>query len=152
MKLRVFIPTVWFAVACVAAQAANDRQIVIPLTPVVTTMSPEMADLRAEVLAIRSASEPFAGWEQLDSLPEWVWEVEERAMVFIAPRPLLQHDFRYALILGPHGEVIVVREGGLAGTRVIYFQKRDSFQPAQPTTGRSAAVEAASWIDSSTAA
>ena len=108
-------------VAGVAAEPL-ERQLLIPFTPVTQESSEPMRRFMDEVVAERSNSSPFAAWGRVSALPDWVWVRDACEIAFIPPRPFFQHDYRYALIQAVDGERLVVREGGMDGSRDIFRQ------------------------------
>lgn len=119
---RLFISLLFVTVGwSQPAEAASDQKsyLFIPVNLVAQKLSPAMQEL---ITTSRETGEltRVDRWQPLAELPAWVFESHRRKIGFILPHSLIKHGYRFAIILGTHGEVLRVRTGGLSDAYDIF--------------------------------
>ncbi len=111
---------------------AADPVITVPFVPfsaVEQDPSPTMAAALAEVRTESHQAAPFSTWQSVPTQPDEFSPPDGCEIAFIPPRPLITHDFRYAVMLQPDGELWVLREGGLDDVRKVFRRPAPSLHP-----------------------
>jgi hypothetical protein len=108
------------SVAPAAEGGASQPFIIVPLVVPEQELSGAMAALLASWQEEKVLGR-IDQWQRLDELPAWAFDPKQREIAFIPPRPMVVHDYRFAVLVRKTGEVLLVRTGGLNG-RYDYFQ------------------------------
>lgn len=112
-----------------SAEEAPKKVLLIPTSPVQQALAPTFQAFVDE-LKVSSELSQLERWTRLSELPPWVFEKDKREIAFIAPRALVMHDFRYAVIRAGDGTVLVVRAGGPQDRYEIFQTKEANTKPS----------------------
>lgn len=98
---------------------------------------------RLQALEKEKVLDQLERWQRISELPAWVRDPKRREVWIVPPRPLLIHDYRYAVVVGRAGEMIVVRAGGQGDRYEFFIKPQKGLTVLPPDAGGGPSAEGA---------